>query len=502
MFSSFGAVKNLRKKKPVYGQILYLASCDIESRYGRFKAHVFQNLHSKDYCIALCQGAITTKQEVTSRIHSSCITSETLRGLDSDDIQQLELALSIIGKKKRGILYYLIQEGRGVGFTAKARDRMLVQSVKNLSSHDAFKLCGLHDDYRIYDSVSSINHLLGVQAALHLLTNSPHKVQSIRNAGIKVAGTSSLLVQPYSHSLGYLKSKAAKGHTLSKGIEQKSLHNFDYISIAPKPITPFTPYAIDGAERFIHTASYLFPIKPVHGALILNKSQLQKLTSDLQKICKNRKTFSVLAHEADRYVVQLNRTIVRSSLQSSANALLSVPYWFTLHAYYDVASGEDVILLEYGDCKKSKTTPLVRVHSESLFNRFPLEDVENRDKYKKSIFEIVRHGAGIVLLLQNDGRGAGFGIFALEKMLLEQRQAVNSSQAYKQLGISYDVRDYHGAALLIKNHLRRVKPRVTLLTSSKKSLTLKPESVTSLQHAGITVEDIIFLSTDVKLPKA
>jgi 3,4-dihydroxy 2-butanone 4-phosphate synthase/GTP cyclohydrolase II len=489
--------------KPMYGQVMYLSTSSLETRFGIFRADVFQDLHSKEYCIALSIGSLQSGSPLLARIHSSCLTSETLRGLDSDDIQQLELALKLIAQKKRGILYYLIQEGRGIGFTAKARDRMLVQFYKNMSSHDAFKLCGLKDDYRLYDVVHSINTILGINAPLTLLTNSPHKIAAISGAGIKVLNTQSLEVQAYHQSAGYLNSKRKKGHKLQ--IDKKESirkEPYKYLYQLTTPHQPFLPYQVAGASRFIHTATYNFPIKPVGGEIIISKSVLEKLIQELKKIDSPQLYLSnVSPLSNNRFKAHLDRTAVKTRLQEKnpvlAKAMLSIPYWFVLHAYYDVASGEDFIILEYGDIHK-QGTPLVRIQSESLFNRFPLEDMGNRDKFKKSLLEIVQHGSGIILLLQHDGRGAGFGILALEKMMVESGVAKNSNEAYSKLGLSYDSRDYHGAALLIRHRLLQKKqknysPSIKLLVSNAQSLSRKPESLKAFDEVGITVDRIEFL---------
>jgi 3,4-dihydroxy 2-butanone 4-phosphate synthase / GTP cyclohydrolase II len=52
---------------------------------------------------------------------------ETLGALDCDCVQQLNGALEVIASKPCGVLFYLIQEGRGCGYVGKSRDRQLVQ---------------------------------------------------------------------------------------------------------------------------------------------------------------------------------------------------------------------------------------------------------------------------------------------------------------------------------------------------------------------------------------
>ena len=46
------------------------------------------------------------------------------------------------------------------------------------------------------------------------------------------------------------------------------------------------------------------------------------------------------------------------------------------------------------------------IESESLFNRFPLVDTYNRDKYKAAVKEIMNYGVGVILLLYTDGHKA------------------------------------------------------------------------------------------------
>ena len=107
--------------RPMRGTTLFLASCAVETRMGRFVAHVFQDVIHKGYVMALAAGDITGAKVLYARIHSSCITSETLRGCDCDCVQQLEGALEVIQRKGDGILFYLMQEGRGVGYVEIGR---------------------------------------------------------------------------------------------------------------------------------------------------------------------------------------------------------------------------------------------------------------------------------------------------------------------------------------------------------------------------------------------
>ena len=89
---------------------------------------------------------------------------------------------------------------------------------------------------------------------------------------------------------------------------------------------------------------------------------------------------------------------------------------------------------------------------ESLFNRFPLRHVTYRDRLKKSVQIIIRNGVGIILLLADDGRGAGFGAYALDRMLLEKGQVPNSDAARSKICVNHDINDYDASIALLKCH--------------------------------------------------
>jgi 3,4-dihydroxy 2-butanone 4-phosphate synthase/GTP cyclohydrolase II len=221
-----GAVTQLKniEERPLYATTLYRATCSLDTRFGIFRAYIFQDLINKSYIIALAHGEITGPATLYVRLHSSCVTSETLRGCDYDCVQQLEGAFKVIAAKGHGILFYLMQEGRGVGYVAKARDRMLVQaSHDRLSTFQAYRLMGLKKDYRQYENISHICHLLGITAPFVVLTNNPDKVAALKAQGLPVAGTEALEFAPSAFNLAYLASKADAGHRLIHP-EQSTLH--------------------------------------------------------------------------------------------------------------------------------------------------------------------------------------------------------------------------------------------------------------------------------------
>lgn len=483
-----------RDERPLYGQTVYIANCSLDTRFGTFRAYIFQCIIDKHYIIALAYGDIINSKELYTRLHSSCVTSETLRGCDCDCVQQLEGAFKVIAEKGHGILFYLMQEGRGVGYAAKARDRMLVQaSLDQLSTFQAYAAMGLKKDHRNYDNISQICYLLGITASFVVLTNNPEKVEALKAQGLHVVRTEPLEFEPSPFNLAYLTSKAAGGHIL-KGPAQSTLKR----AIPPEPVIPFKPHALPNARRFIYSANYFLPVKPVDNDILLAEDQFKELfqKKSIDRYMAGPKPI-VLGYQLirdNRFFVKIDsdnlHAFKREHPQDPIVDLLTTPYWFRVHVYYDIVTSQEFVVLTHGK-PRAFDIPVVRLHSESLFNRFPLRSVDNRDKFKKSVKHIVTYGVGAIMLLYYDGRGAGFGAYATDLMMMETAQAGTSDEAYQKIGVGYDSRDYEASMLLLRHHIPNEK--IQMVMNSPASLVKKKEYSSALNNHHIDVEKWIFL---------
>jgi 3,4-dihydroxy 2-butanone 4-phosphate synthase/GTP cyclohydrolase II len=306
----------------------------LETVHGPFQAHVFQNVATGSHAFALARGDVRGEAPLLARIHSSCVTSETFGGCDCDCVDQLELALQRIADEDRGVVFYLMQEGRGAGFTAKARDRMIVQASRNrLNTFDAYERMGMVRDHRRYDEVGYLSALLDVSAPLVLLTNNPDKLAALAALDVGVAGSARLRKKASPYNMHYLAAKSRSGHALDDpgdGADAADL---------PEPVADFAPYALPDAPRFVHLATYLLPIAP------------------------------------------------RSEPAPGG------PHWFRVHAYFDLSDGREHVVLAYGP--RDATAPLVRVQHESWLERFPLRGggIQKR-RWQETVRRVVEHGAG------------------------------------------------------------------------------------------------------------
>lgn len=484
--------------RPIYGATLYLATCEnVEMHCGTFTAYVFQDIIHKGYIIALTYGDILNTKSFYARVHSSCVTSETLQGCDCDCREQLEGALELIVKKGVGMFFYLMQEGRGVGYIAKARDRMLVQASNDeLSTFEAYKLLGLKRDYRQYRNIPAICKMLGIDPEFILLTNNPDKVKTMRELGIKIKRTETLEYDPSPYDMSYLKSKMEAGHILKKTLRATPVK-------PPEPVIPFKPHAINKAKRFILTASYFLPIRPIDDEIILSDTEFHSFfkNKSIDDLIESPEPI-LLDYRLirnNRYKVKVHReNFCKFKEEHKKNPLcklISMPYWFRIYVYFDIVTDEDFVILTYGHAQPNDV-PVVRIQSESLFNRFPLVDTYNRDKYKAAVKEIMNYGVGVILLLYTDGRGAGFGAHAQDIMLTQQGYTANTAESYSFLGINYDLRDYQAAMTILKQHL--LSNSVQMVMNSPSSLVRKTAYTQVLNEMDIKVERWIFLEEQFK----
>lgn len=196
---------------------IWQASAEVPTRYGRFETHVFtvpeqegsQEGVTKEH-VALVFGnaeELRGATDVYVRVHSECITSEVFNSLKCDCKEQLDAAMAEIGRRGRGMILYLRQEGRGIGLVNKIKAYGL--QSKGHDTVDANRLLGLPDDARQYDAAKDMLDHFGVKSIV-LMTNNPEKVNQLTALGVKVTARQPVLIAPNRHSAGYLEAKRVR----------------------------------------------------------------------------------------------------------------------------------------------------------------------------------------------------------------------------------------------------------------------------------------------------
>ena len=162
--------------------------------------------------VAMVMGDIAG-DDVLTRVHSSCFTGEVLGSQRCDCRAQLDAALARIAALGRGVLVYLVQEGRGIGLTNKIRAYALQDQGHD--TIEANRLLGFGDDERDYRVAAEMLRALRVKS-VRLMTNNPAKLSGLREHGVRVAGRIPLVMAPNRHNAAYLATKERRaGHWLS-----------------------------------------------------------------------------------------------------------------------------------------------------------------------------------------------------------------------------------------------------------------------------------------------
>ena len=192
-------------------KIRRVAQANLPTEYGIFKIVGFELPDSKKEHVALVMGDISNEEEpVLARIHSECLTGDALHSLKCDCGFQLATALRQIQEEGRGVLIYHREEGRGIGLINKIRAYALQD--QGMDTIEANLALGFKADERNFAVCAEMFELLGVKK-VRLMTNTPQKVDTMKQAGINVVERVPLNVGENRYNTKYLDTKAKKmGH--------------------------------------------------------------------------------------------------------------------------------------------------------------------------------------------------------------------------------------------------------------------------------------------------
>ncbi|TQR61098.1 GTP cyclohydrolase II [Campylobacter troglodytis] len=178
---------------------------NLPTKWGQFKIQSFKEKEKEHLCIF--KGELQGTCNV--RIHSECLTGDTLGSLKCDCGEQLEFALRYI-QEHGGMVVYLRQEGRGIGLFNKINAYSLQD--QGLDTIEANLKLGFKADERRYEIVEFILKHYKI-SKINLLTNNPSKLDGLE--GIEIIKRIPIIINANCFNKDYLQIKHDKmGHLL------------------------------------------------------------------------------------------------------------------------------------------------------------------------------------------------------------------------------------------------------------------------------------------------
>ncbi len=181
----------------------------LPTKYGKFKIKAYKEGNQEH--LAIMSLDFKEIEIPYVRIHSECLTGDTLGSLKCDCQNQLDLAMRFIAKEG-GLIIYHRQEGRNIGLLNKVNAYALQDQGRN--TIEANLELGFKEDERDYKVIGHIFKDLGIKK-IKLITNNPKKIEYVESLGINIEERIPAITKINKYNEHYLNTKKNKmGHLL------------------------------------------------------------------------------------------------------------------------------------------------------------------------------------------------------------------------------------------------------------------------------------------------
>jgi 3,4-dihydroxy 2-butanone 4-phosphate synthase/GTP cyclohydrolase II len=180
--------------------------------YGDFDLHLYRSKVDGQHHLALVRGEVAGKKNILVRVHSECLTGDVFGSKRCDCGPQLHQAMRQVADEKQGVIVYMRQEGRGIGFAPKIKAYKLQE--QGFDTIEANRKLGYPMDLREYGLGAQILCDLGLKT-IRLLTNNPKKIVGLEGYGLEIVEQVPIRIKPNPHNEKYLRVKREKlGHLI------------------------------------------------------------------------------------------------------------------------------------------------------------------------------------------------------------------------------------------------------------------------------------------------
>ncbi|RXJ76102.1 GTP cyclohydrolase II [Arcobacter sp. F155] len=180
---------------------------NLPTKYGKFKIRAYKQNNQEH--LAIMSENFENLESPYVRIHSECLTGDTLGSLKCDCQNQLDLSLKFISKEG-GLVIYHRQEGRNIGLLNKVNAYALQDQGRN--TIEANLELGFGEDDRDYSVVDEIFKDLNLKK-IKLITNNPKKLSYVESLGVEIVERIPAITKTNVHNEHYVNTKKEKmGH--------------------------------------------------------------------------------------------------------------------------------------------------------------------------------------------------------------------------------------------------------------------------------------------------
>jgi len=231
---------------------------------------------------------------------------------------------------------------------------------------------------------------------------------------------------------------------------------------------------------------------------VMDDQGLMLSGADLQSYCKKHK-FKVTSVDAIREFRLKKEVLLRRSAEAKVNKLNQIGVFseergFSKELFNEDADLRVIVYLNEVDNKEQlaivkghpRDGALVRIHSECLTGDvFSSARCDCGDQLANALSQVFEAGEGVIIYLQQEGRGIGLGNKLRAYEL--QDQGLDTVEANIELGFEADSRNYNAAGQILSD----------LGIKEVKLLTNNPEKIASLEAQGIKVLERVTVTSGI-----